>query len=121
MVERRKHKRFICHLKTVIDRTLPDGKRRHLEFRSESLSGGGVFILSEDLSLFDLGEDVAVVVEDDEDRYYEGKARVVRSARYFTEDKKIDRSGFGLMFIDPPPEYLTKIDKRVGNNDTVIL
>jgi hypothetical protein len=111
----------MCNLKTVIDRTLPDKRRIHLEFLSESLSCGGVFILSEDLSLFDLGEDVRVKIEDEEDCFYDGRARVVRSARYFAEDEKIDRSGFGMMFIDPPPQYMTIIDKHVEKNNPIIL
>jgi hypothetical protein len=111
----------MCNLKTVIDRTLPDGRHVHQELLSESLSCGGVFILSEDLSLFDLGEEVGVVIEDDEDCFYDGKARVVRSARYFAENEKIDRSGFGMMFIDPPPEYLTRIDHHITKHNSIIL
>lgn len=121
MVERRKHRRVLCNVKTVIDRALPDGRSVHLELMSESLSCGGVFVVSEDLSLFDLGEDVRIKIEDGEDCFYDGKARVVRSARYFLEDKKVDRSGFGLMFIDPPPDYLSRIDRRVEKNNPVIL
>ena len=62
-----------------------------------------------------------VNIEDGEDCFYSGKARVVRSARAFQEDKKVDRSGFGMMFIDPPPEYLTRIDKHVEKYNPIIL
>jgi c-di-GMP-binding flagellar brake protein YcgR len=121
MVERRKHRRLSCRMKTVVTKTLPDRRTMVMEFELNSLSAGGVFIAAEDLSLFDLGEDLAVVIEDAEDRFYEGRARVVRSARVFSPEKKLTQSGYGLMFIDAPPEYLTRIDRHVAKNAPVIL
>jgi c-di-GMP-binding flagellar brake protein YcgR len=121
MVERRQHKRIQCELHTTIDRTLSGRRQEHLEFMSESLSCGGVFILSEDLSQFTLGEQVRIEIRDGADRYFEGAARIVRSARSFAEDKKVERSGFGLMFIDPPPEFLTRIGAHVEKHNPVIL
>ena len=121
MVERRKHRRLSCRMKTVVTRTLPDGKTVVMEFSLNSLSAGGAFISSEDLSLFDLDEEVALVIEDAEDRFYDGRARVVRSSRVFSPEHKLAESGFGLMFTDAPPEYLDLIDRHVTKYNPIIL
>jgi hypothetical protein len=121
MNEKRKHRRLACRMKAVVTRTLPDRKTVVNEFGVSSLSSGGVFIMAEDLSLFDLNEEIHVIVEDGEDRFYDGRARVMRSARVFAGDKKLTMSGFGLMFIDVLPDYFTRIDGRVSRNNPVIL
>lgn len=112
MVEKRKHQRISCRLKTVIRKRLADHNTVVMEFISANLSLGGIFISSEDLSLFDLGEEISVLIEDEKDRFYEGRARVVRSARVFTEDKRLTESGYGLMFIDLNPEFTAMIKGR---------
>lgn len=106
-----------------------DGRHQNASRRAEdrhgillnSLSVGGAFISSEDLSVFDLEEEFAIVIEDAEDRFYEGRARVVRSSRVFSPEHKLTQSGYGLMFIDAPPEYLTRIDRHVAKHNQVIL
>ncbi|HEQ71267.1 MAG TPA: PilZ domain-containing protein [Spirochaetia bacterium] len=121
MVERRKNKRTACRLRTQVRRTTPDGKTELMEFVSTNLSLGGVFIQAEDLSLFDLGEELTVRIEDKENKFYEGAVRVIRSARVFTEEKRLTASGYGLMFIDPNPEFLAMLERQQKEKPHIIL
>ncbi len=92
-------------LVTTIVRKSPSGGAAGdfevMEFSTHDMSSGGIFISTEDLSLFTLGEEVELVVDDNGERYYEGKARIVRSARIFTEEGSPVESGFGIMFLAP--------------------
>jgi hypothetical protein len=106
MDEKREFDRRVITLKTVIKKTLASGEQRTMEFLSNDLSYGGVFILSEDLELFELGEEVEILVCDKNSRNYEGKACVVRSATIFYKENEHTQSGYGLMFTndDMPPQ-----------------
>ncbi len=113
MSEKRKAVRKPVLITTVIRKTTPAGKAAKgtamgyeiLEFRTRDLSTGGIFLSTEDLSIFDLGEEVEILVDDDGARYYEGKARVVRSARVFSGEGNPVESGYGLMFLSPDGEF----------------
>lgn len=69
-----------------------------MQFMSRDLSEGGIFICTDDLSVFDLGDELQLIVEKDKSRYFEGRAQVVRSVRTFGSDQILTDSGFGLMF-----------------------
>lgn len=94
----------------------PYGGRSIMEFRSLDLSRGGLFIATENLSLFELGEELEILVDDEGRQYYEGRARVVRSARVFTAEGDQVESGYGLMFVNPGTGFqrmlFEKLDKR---------
>ena len=112
MAEKRQHNRTPLQIKTLVRKPMPDGGTVVMEFRSKDLSRGGVFVSTEDLSIFDLGEEIEVLVDDRGERFYTGNARVVRSARIFSEDGTQTESGFGLMFIEPDESFVSMLVRR---------
>ena len=100
---------------TIIKRPDTGGGYSILEFKSVDLSLGGVFISTEDLSLFELGEEVEILVDTYTDKLYEGSACVVRSARVFSEDNEITDCGFGLMFKDPDKVFTESISTKLDS------
>ncbi|MBN1797375.1 MAG: PilZ domain-containing protein [Spirochaetales bacterium] len=121
MVEKRKDDRRQYYLKTIIKKATPDNAFCIMEFRTTNLSMGGIFISTEDLSLFELGEEIDILVDDNGDRFYEGKARIVRSARIFNEDSTPIESGFGLMFLEPGKDFISMIEKTIIRSQSIII
>ena len=113
MEEKRKTSRKKVIITTVVRKLRPEGGCSIYEFKSKDLSLGGIFISAEDLSLFDLGEEIEILVDDDGKRYYEGRAIVVRSARVFTEEGSQVDSGYGLMFLTPGPELKEMLKEKL--------
>jgi c-di-GMP-binding flagellar brake protein YcgR len=116
MIEKRKTVRRPLIVTTIIRKTAQSGcsgDYEILEFRTNDVSEGGIFISTENLSLFDLGEELEIMVEDEGERFYEGRARVVRSARVFTEEGRRIESGFGLMFLFPDREMSGMLSRRL--------
>jgi hypothetical protein len=99
--EKRNGARKRMALTTVVRKPLSHRGNVIMEFMSRDLAEGGIFILTEDLSLFDLGEELEILIDDAGRRYYEGRAKVVRSARIFSDRMERLESGFGLMFQAP--------------------
>jgi hypothetical protein len=101
--ERRKTARKPLLVTTIVRKSPPGGSGEYeiMEFRTRDMSSGGIFISTEDLSIFDLGEEVEILVDDSGERYYEGRARIVRSARKFTDEGSPVESGYGIMFLTP--------------------
>ena len=114
--ERRSGERQRVQLKTFVRKVLPDGKTWLGEFRSLDLSDGGVFVSTEDLSIFDLGEELEIMVDDGQAEYFRGSARVVRSARLYQEESSLSESGFGLMFLAQEANLTKLIDERLGSS-----
>ena len=85
-----------------------------MQFVSRDLSEGGVFISSDDLSLFDLGEQLSVMVDRDREWIFEGQAKVVRSARVFESSASISESGYGLMFTGANPVFSEMVKDQLG-------
>jgi hypothetical protein len=115
MAEKRKNSRKSLIITTVIRKMTNDGSEGNyeiMEFRTRDVSAGGIFISTEDLSLFDLDEEMEILVDDVGERYYEGRARIVRSARIFTEEGNPVESGFGLMFLSPDAELSGMISRK---------
>lgn len=118
MAEKRKADRREIFVTTIIRKAGPRGGEENpefeiMEFRTKDMSTGGIFISTEDLSIFDLGEEVEILVDDNGMRYYEGKARVVRSARVFSEEGNPVESGFGLMFMSPDSEFMGMVTRKL--------
>ncbi len=115
MAERRKTNRRALLVTTIIRKAASGGSKDFeiMEFRTHDMCSGGIFISTEDLSIFDLGEEVEILVDDNGTRYYEGKARVVRSARIFTEEGNPVESGFGMMFMSPDNEFMGMISRKL--------
>ena len=105
MDEKRKDLRKRVGITTIVKKPESNGGYTIMEFKSIDLSLGGVFISSEDLSVFELGEEIDILVDTNGDRLYEGRARIVRSARIFSENDEITDSGFGLMFMNPDKAF----------------
>ena len=93
---------------------LPDGRSSVQGFRSADLSAGGLYLVCEDLTLFDLGEEVELMVDAD-GRYHVTDARVVRSARTRGDGGGCEQrpSGFGLRFSDPAPALRAMVRHRI--------
>jgi hypothetical protein len=121
MVEKRKDERKQYCLKTIIKKATPDNVFSIMEFRTSNLSIGGIFISTEDLSLFEIGEEIDILVDDHGERFYEGKVRVVRSARIFSEDSTPVESGFGLMFLEPSRDFISMIEKTIMRSQSIII
>ena len=85
-----------------------------MQFVSKDLSKGGVFICTEDLSILDLGDEVDVIVEKGKERYYEGRGKVVRSARMFNADDALGEGGYGLMFIAPDETFSKMLESELN-------
>jgi hypothetical protein len=122
MSEKRKAVRKPVLVTTFIRKSAPAGSKGKgaagggyeiMEFRTRDLSTGGIFLSTEDLSIFDLGDEVEILVDDSGDRYYEGRARVVRSARVFSGEGNPVESGYGLMFLSPDGEFNGMLSRKL--------
>ena len=105
MEEKRDDERKKITVTTIVRKMKPAGGQAIMEFRSRALSRGGLFISTENLDLFDLGEEIEILVDHNGEKFYEGKAQVVRSARVFGEESEILDCGYGLMFINPGEDF----------------
>lgn len=105
MNEKRDDERKKIAITTIVRKMKPAGSQAIMEFRSRDLSRGGLFISTENLDLFDLGEEIEILVDHKGEKYYEGKAEVVRSARVFGEEGEILDCGYGLMFLNPGEDF----------------
>ena len=114
MEDKRKDERKKVGITTIIKKPDTGGGYSIMEFRSIDLSLGGVFISTEDLSIFELGEEVEILVDTNSDKLYEGRARIVRSARIFSEKNEITESGFGLMFREPDKAFKDNLTVKLG-------
>jgi hypothetical protein len=116
MSDKRKTVRKPLLITTIVRRAARGSTRGDyeiLEFRTRDMSTGGAFISTEDLSIFDLGEEVEILIDDSGTRYYQGKARVVRAARVFTEEGNPLESGFGLMFLAPDEDFTSMLARKL--------
>jgi len=103
------------HLTTYIRKELPAGGYSLMQFVSRDLSEGGVFISTDDLSLFDLGEELSVIVDRGSKRLFEGQAKVVRSSRTFGSEEAVTESGFGLMFTGDNSTFLDMVKTQLDS------
>ena len=106
--------RKTVHLTTYVRKELPGGGYTLMQFVSRNLSVGGIFISADDLSLFDLGEELHILVDRDRERLFEGQARVVRSARIFELEDTVTESGYGLMFTGNNPAFSAMVTEQLA-------
>jgi hypothetical protein len=111
---KRQSDRRSVQLTTYVRKELPGGGYTLMQFVSKDLSEGGVFISAEDLSLFDLGERISVMVDRSRERIFEGQAIVVRSARVFESGATIPESGYGLMFSGDDNEFSEMVKDQLA-------
>lgn len=104
-------------LTTFVRKELPGGGYSIMQFISRDLSEGGIFISTDDLTLFDLGEELSIIVDRDRKRLFEGKAIAVRSARVYDTSDSITESGFGLMFTDESQEFSEMVRDLLSSVD----
>jgi hypothetical protein len=112
--DKRKAERVTAMITSYVRRNMPDGGYALMQFVSKDLSEGGIFIVTDDLTILDLSEDISLIVEKDKSRYFEGPARVVRSARIFESGGGITESGFGLMFLETDAHFREMIANEVA-------
>ena len=105
MGEKRDNKRKKMAITTIVRKMKPAGGQAIMEFRSRDFSRGGLFISTESLDLFDLGEEIEILVDHNGEKFYEGKAEVVRSARVFGKESELLDCGYGLMFVNPGEDF----------------
>jgi len=86
-----------------------------MQFVSKDLSLGGIFVVTDNLSTFDLGEVVTLIIDRDRSRYFEGSAKVVRSTRVFSKESEMTESGYGLMFAEAPEEFHAAIAEEIAS------
>lgn len=113
-VNKRSNTRKTVHLTTYVRKELPGGGHSLTQFVSRDLSEGGIFIGTDDLSLFDVGEEISVIVEQEKVHLFEGKARVVRSTRIFGTVDGLTGSGFGLRFIGGDAGFSEMVKSRLS-------
>ena len=82
------------------------GKGR-LEFETDNLSMDGVFLITEDLSLFEIGSQVDLGLSAGEEELYRGAAVVVRAQKIPPSGAGSPASGYGV--------YLEKPSVRLNN------
>ena len=117
MEEKRTKDRIDLPLVTYIREKKDDGYVIH-QFLTKNLSETGLFICADNRALFQLGDDLEIMVDDKEKKYYEGKAKVVRSAKIFTDDDTPTESGFGLLLTETNQEYGALIKKAASADKT---
>ncbi len=113
MEDKRGDERKQITVTTTVRKALSGVGYELMEFKSKDLCLGGIFISSEDLSLFDLGEELEILVDDEGQRYYTGQAKVARSARIVSPEGELTESGYGLMFTDPDEEFKEMIRRKL--------
>ena len=94
-------------------KTQVDGSTLLLEFRGRELSTAGVFIAADDLALFDLDEEVEVLLGTVAGPFATARARAVRSVRSFAASRGLTASGFGLEFLDADARFRDAIDYQL--------
>jgi hypothetical protein len=112
-INKRNSIRKDVQLTTYVRKELPAGGYSVAQFVSRDLSEGGVFIGTDDLSLFDVGEELSIMVDQDRMRLFEGQARVVRSSRTFGSSDMITQSGFGLRFTDTNSAFSKMVKEQL--------
>jgi hypothetical protein len=113
MAEKRRQERKTAKISTLVRKGKVPGGQSVMEFYSKDVSLGGIFICTEDLSVLELGDEIEILVDAEGEKYYEGRARVVRSARVFSDEGVPMDSGFGVMFLDPEKEFLDILAKQL--------
>lgn len=108
----RKNKRFVVFAR----KRFVDGSTKIIQMMTKDLSMGGIFVQTDDLYLFDLGEDVDILIDDDGQRYYEGTSKVVRSARVLTKEDN-QTSGYGMMFVSPDDDLQEMLKYYISEED----
>ena len=114
MEDRRSSARKKVMITTTVRKRREKEEVEIMEFRSRDLCIGGIFVSTEDLGLFQLGEELEILIDDDGRKYYKGRARVVRSARVLSKQGELADSGFGLMFTSPDPDFIEIVQKKLA-------
>ena len=109
----RNSERHDVSLITFVRKPFSDGSYSLMQFKSKDLSTGGVFLTTDNLSIFELGEECELLLDDQGEKYIETNAKVVRGARVFTESGDQIVSGYGLMFYNPDASFLEIVQKHL--------
>jgi len=112
--------RKTVYLTTYVRKELPGGGHSLTQFVSRDLSEGGVFISTDDLSLFDVGEEISIIVDEEREHLFEGQARIVRSTRTFGSAEMITESGFGLRFLGDNTDFSKMVKERLSHKPDTI-
>ena len=118
-MDNRASNRTKIRLTSYISKDLPSGSSVLMQFISKDLSEGGIFISTEDMSVFDLGEEVKILVDDNGDQLFKGNAKIVRSVRMFSEEGECFDSGYGLKFQDLDDDFKSMLVNKTAPEPVV--
>ncbi|MBN1410199.1 MAG: PilZ domain-containing protein [Spirochaetales bacterium] len=96
--ERRMAPRKKLNVLLTIKKIAPDGGYKIINFKIRDISGSGTFILSEDITIFHVGEEVMISIMDNVREYILGNAVIVRSEKGYDKNGVLFESGYGIMF-----------------------
>jgi c-di-GMP-binding flagellar brake protein YcgR len=105
-MERRKALRRSLPCKAFIKQNIPEGGISTKKFAIRDLSSGGLYVYTDPQSMFGLGEEIEVTIELGRAEYYAGKACVIHSQVTFDDSSIITESGIGMMFLNPPIDFI---------------
>jgi hypothetical protein len=97
-LNRRKHKRIQKEFVVQLKKFRGKNPCEEMEFKGTDISEGGIFIESDDLSIFEINEQIEITISDQERSYNIGKACVVRKQKSYKSNGILVNSGFGLKF-----------------------
>lgn len=101
MINTWEEKRNAVRAQVRVIGTLTSERGGSLEFETENLSTDGVFLISEDLSLFEIGSEVDLGLCAGEEELYRGPAVVVRAQKVSQNGGSLPVSGYGLYLEKP--------------------
>jgi hypothetical protein len=98
--EMRRSFRKNLRINVTVKKPLRGDEYKLVELKSVNLSEMGLFLHSDDLSLFGVNEKLELAATYKRERYDLGPARVVRKQEIHRDTGKTASSGFGLEFVD---------------------
>lgn len=108
MEEKRKISRYPYQIIIIIKKHLNNNKIEIDEFLTRNMSEEGAYIVSEDTSIYDIGEIYNGIV-DIESKQFPTKMKIIRRSTILDRDERKEESGFGLLYLDPPNEMLNEL------------
>ncbi|MBN1410939.1 MAG: PilZ domain-containing protein [Spirochaetales bacterium] len=111
--EKRKHPRKFTVMPIFITKRISKKIIREMEFRTKNVSMEGAFFTVDDLSLFDMDEEVQVSVLIDGDRKNLGIAKIIRKQREFNLYGVVQSAGYGIRFLPEKSKQQSRIKKII--------
>jgi len=101
MIDMWEERRYSVRAQVRVIGTLTSEGGGSLEFETENLSTDGVFLITEDLTLFEIGSEVDLGLCAGQEELYRGAAVVVRAQKVNANSDSLPASGYGLYLEKP--------------------